>query len=171
MGWLEFDIGGVADGMPNDFAAIGVLEPTAVRIVAPQVGVEGSGHGTDVAMTGHGTGGGDLPRVVQARGCSLVITSKMLALHIADWYGTDRRLPGVFYRLSGRMPGNDRPGAQRPFVDRADRNFADTQYCLPPVLDGCSSATLAARSRYPLPRSPLPTCADTPGSDRGSGGR
>ncbi len=57
---LEFNIGGVRNGSSDNLAGTGVFEPTAVRVVAPQVRVERVVHGIDIAFTRNFAGGDDL---------------------------------------------------------------------------------------------------------------
>jgi hypothetical protein len=53
----ELDIGGIADGVPDDVLRIGVLEPTAVGVMPTKVQVEEVRHGPDITPTGdiHGS--------------------------------------------------------------------------------------------------------------------
>ena len=75
----EFDVSRIVDGMPDEFAVIGLFEPTAERVVPTQVCVDGVIHGRNVALAGHFTAGDDLPGKVQSRGCPFAVVTKMLA--------------------------------------------------------------------------------------------
>jgi hypothetical protein len=52
----KFDVGGIADRMPNNAFRIVVLEPTVIRLVPTKVRLDDVCHGTDIAPTGFVSG-------------------------------------------------------------------------------------------------------------------
>ena len=94
LGRDKFNIGGVADGAPNDVVGIRVLEPTAVRVVPAKVRVDDVRHGADVALTGYVPGADDQARHIEPPGCVFAKATKMSGLLIAGRHSTYRCLPG-----------------------------------------------------------------------------
>lgn len=90
----EFDVGRIADRMPDELAVVGALEPASEGVVPAQIRVEGVVHGGDIAIPRNVTAGYDLPGKIQPGIVAFVVITKMLSLHVADRHRTHRCLPG-----------------------------------------------------------------------------
>ena len=75
----ELDVCGVLHRAPDDRPVAGVLEPTAVRVVPPQVCVDDVAHRADVAPTGCVAADDHQPRVVESTGLLVVVATDVLS--------------------------------------------------------------------------------------------
>ncbi len=137
--WLEFDVGGVLDGMPDELSVVGPLEPTPERVMPTQVRVDCVIHRGDVALSGHITAGDYLPGEVQTGGAAIAVVTKMLLLHVADRHRADVCLARLFGSCGRRVPGRDRTLVDRPFIKCANSYLADPQNAVPPTSAGFRS--------------------------------
>ena len=100
----EFHVLRIGEGMPDELSVVALLEPTAERVVAPDVCVERLIHCCDVTVTRHITAGDDLPGEVQPRRCAVAVITKVLTLHVADGHSADGRSRCLFGSRGGRVP-------------------------------------------------------------------
>src|SRR4029079_2932742 len=100
----EFDVGRIGKGMPDELSITGLFEPAAKSVVPTQVCVDGVIHGGDVTSAWLCTAGDDLPGEGQIRGRSVTVVTKVLPLHVADRYRTDRRLTRFHGSSGARLP-------------------------------------------------------------------
>ncbi|SIJ75732.1 Uncharacterised protein [Mycobacteroides abscessus subsp. abscessus] len=127
----EFDVGRIADRMPDELAVVGALEPASEGVVPAQIRVEGMVHGGDIAIPRNVTAGYDLPGKIQPGTVAFVVITKMLSLHVADRHRTHRCLPGFLGGRGSGVPGRYRARIQRPFIKCANRYRANAQNAVP----------------------------------------
>jgi hypothetical protein len=96
----KFDIGGVADGPPDDVFRVLVVEPAVVRVVPAKMRVDSVRHGGDVAHTDDVPGANAQARHIKSVRRMLAKPPKMLGLLIAGRDSTYGCLPG--FRTRGR---------------------------------------------------------------------
>src|SRR6478672_2474319 len=117
LGCHHVDIRGIANGPPDSFLSVLVLEPTVVGVVPPKVRRDRRRHDGDVAGTSNVPSAGEEPGHIAIFGRVRSKTSEMLRLLVTCWDVADRRLSRLGAGTRRCPPRNMATRRGRPIVE------------------------------------------------------